>query len=66
MAYRREDRRDANGGVHTDTANKDRKYRQSTYEDRQVANTGVEDLKTCKIRRAGNENQDCRCGATED
>ena len=56
MAYRREDRRDANGGVHTDTANEDRKYRQSTYEDRQVTNNEVEDLKNLMIRRAGNEN----------
>jgi hypothetical protein len=42
--------------VHTDPANEDRKYRQSTYEDRQVAKNEVEDLKNLMIRRAGNEN----------
>ena len=53
MAYRRGDRRDANGGVHTDTANEDRKYRQSTYEDRQVANEEVEDLKNLYDQEGG-------------
>ena len=53
MAYTREDRHDANGGVHTDTAKEDRKYRQSRYEDRHVANDEVEDLDKLYDQKGG-------------
>ena len=39
--------------VHTDTANEDRKYRRSTYEDRQVANNEVENLKNLYDQKGG-------------
>jgi hypothetical protein len=53
MGCTRKDRHDANGGVHTDTANEDREYRQSTYEDRQVANDEVEDLENLYDQKVG-------------
>jgi hypothetical protein len=53
MAYTGEDRQGANGCVHTETANEDRQYHQSTNEDRQVANDEVEDLKNLYDQEGG-------------
>jgi hypothetical protein len=54
--YTREDsqgRQDANGCVHTEIANEDRQYHQSTNEDRQVAHDEVENLKNLYEQEGG-------------